>query len=237
MKNLRATHLENAVSQAYTDAGGYDIRNACDQYGRGILHLCDPYVKVKIDGDEALTTDPKEDNQKYNVGRFVMSKLIQKNSTIIEIEVLDSNDDPKYPHERILWTSGTVDSFIKEPIRCTTPGNAGGTFVSANCLEIDVVWQDKREKTQPEISEHENVSQRRRNPTDQSENTNNHAPAHRRGQDNSKNRKDTRKNSDRNRNRNNSARNGVQNSSTKNRPNTRNNTPGRNRSNNRRNRA
>lgn len=216
--------------------GTYDTENSCDSYGRGITRKCDPYVKVKIDGDNVLTTDFKEDTQEYNVGRFVMSKLIQRNSTIIEIEVLDHNGNENYAHERLLGTSGTVDSFIKKPIRCTKPGNALGTFVSANCLEIDVIWQDQRDETQPETSEHENVNHRPRNPTDQTENTKNHRPAHRREQNNDKDRKSTPKNSaqnrNRNRNQNNSARNGVQNASTK----SRSNAPGRNRS-NRKNRA
>lgn len=235
MKNLKATHLRESVSEIYTSRGVSEAVNNCDKSWADSDQLCDPFVRVKIgesfdNNTEVLTTEAKEDTQMYNVGRLVMSDLIQKNLSYIEIEVLDKNENGN--HDSLVWTSGTVDSFIKTPIRCSNSAQIRKKFIPGNCIEIDVVWQDKREKTEPETSERENVNHRRRNPMDQSEKTTNQRPAHRRKQDNDKDRKNPRKN----RNRNNSARSGVPKTSTKNRSNTRNNTSGRNKS-NRKNRA
>lgn len=115
-----------------------------------------------------MTTETKENKQVYDVGRMIMSKLIQKNSTIIEIEVLDNNENGKF--QRLLLTSGTVDSFIQSPTRCSESGIVPYGIVEGNCLEIDVIWQDEREETAPPISERDNNRRRQRQLRNQSKN-------------------------------------------------------------------
>lgn len=161
LKNLNATHLRNAVSTINTFAGPREAVNTCDQSWSDRDQLCDPYVIVKIGesfkkNDVVLTTEAKKDTQKYYVNRFVMSGLIQKNKTYIEIEVLDENGDGK-PPDRLIWTSGTVEQFMRVPYRCSNNAKIRNKFIPGNCIEVDVVWQDQRAETKPQTTEHENI--------------------------------------------------------------------------------
>lgn len=223
MKHLHATHLESAVSHISTFGGVAEALNTCDQSWSDSDQLCDPFVKVKIDGNEVLVTEAKEDTQKYVVGRLIMSELIQKNSTIIEIEVWDENKNGR--HERLLQTSGTVDTFIEKPYQYSKSAWLRKKEILGNIIVVDVIWQDQREETQPVTSERENVNHRRRIPTDQSENMKKHRPADKREQNDAEKRKHIPKKS--------SAKSRPQNSSNKNRS----NTPRKNKSNNRKNKA
>lgn len=122
--------------------------NICDRSRRQGNPMCDPFVIMTIGEDEVLRTIPREDSQIFNVGRTITSDKIQKNSTIIKIEVWDFDGTDKKP-ELILMTNGTVDSFLHEAIRCTEGGKANGfgkklKEVRPNCLEVDVLWQDER---------------------------------------------------------------------------------------------
>lgn len=101
-----------------------------------------------------LTTEAKKDTQKYYVDRFVMSGLIQKNKTYIEIEVLDENEDGK-PPDRLVWTSGTVEQFIRAPYRCSNNAKIRKKVIPGNCIEVDIVWQDQRDETKPQTTDHE----------------------------------------------------------------------------------
>lgn len=123
--------------------------NSCDLERRSIL--CDPFVKVLIDGKEVLKTNPREETQIYYVGRTITSKKIQKNLTLIEIEVWDYNGEDSKP-DLILRANGTVETFMQEPVRCTEGGKIDNGFskkdIPPNCIEVDVVWQDAREEEQ-----------------------------------------------------------------------------------------
>lgn len=156
MKKLQALHLEKPTTDDVSSAGimliQHTAENLCDLHEKGKTYtLCDPFVKMLIDGREVLTTIPREDEQVFNVGRTITSKRIQKNSTIIQIEVLDDGGKSKGP-QLILKKSGTVETFMQKPIQCTE----GATFKNAlgreqtvlpNCIEVDVVWQDERDGT------------------------------------------------------------------------------------------
>lgn len=139
LKNFRGTHLEEA-----TMAKNYMI-NHCDA-GSSTISKCDPFVRMKIGGENVLTTDPQYNTENYNVGRTVVSKLIEKNSTIIEIEVLDvplasALQEPQL----MLKKTGTVESFMQTPIQCTKGGKTAlGISIAGNCLEIDIIWEDVR---------------------------------------------------------------------------------------------
>lgn len=152
MKNLNATHLEEAVVKKNVGIyvqSPFDLINYCDDDGLekdGIE--CDPFIKVYIDKKKVLTTHVNDNTQHFNVGRSVTAKIEQRNSTLIEIVVMDR--DVVIANETILRTNGTVDTFMQKPIRCSEPGTFNNRPVHPNCLEIDILWQDERTIPEPE---------------------------------------------------------------------------------------
>lgn len=155
LKKLNATHLEEAVvKEQDTGVYGYGSRektslNRCDVSGLNLKgQKCDPFVRVYVDKKEILTTLMNVETEHFNVNRSVTSKKIQKNSTLIEIVVLD--DDEKREPQIIMKASGTVDKFLQKPIHCSEPGSLEGKYIPPNCLEIDILWHDERDALKPE---------------------------------------------------------------------------------------
>lgn len=109
---------------------------------------CDPYVKVYVGGEEVLKTATADGKNDYNVDRIYHTKKIKK-STIIAIEVWE-DDSKKGEHRNegnsqpILWTNGTVESFMQNPTCCTDDLVVGKIHYGKNCIEVDIIWQDER---------------------------------------------------------------------------------------------
>lgn len=109
-------------------------------------------IKVYIDEKQkepTINIDKPSEFPIENLGRSFISDRIQKNSTIIRIEVTDGDNKP------ILMTNGTVDSFLEDPQRCSPYFEKGPQYGSVagfgpNCLVIDIFWEDEIEKFEPE---------------------------------------------------------------------------------------
>lgn len=89
----------------------------------------------------------------YNIDRYYYTPEIIKKSTIIKVEVLEDDGENKKADnpEKLLTKSGTVESFMQEPIRCTEPMHIvrafhGTQILPPNCIEVDIIWQDERKK-------------------------------------------------------------------------------------------
>lgn len=121
-----------------------------------LFDACDPYVKITVDGKNVLTTETAFGTTDYNVNEnYYTPNMIKKNTTIT-IEVLDDDtDDGKDRNadnsEPMLLASGTVESFMQEPIRCiksrvVEKSSLGGEeTLPPTCIEVDIIWQDHRE--------------------------------------------------------------------------------------------
>lgn len=89
-------------------------------------------------------TETKNNTRSYDVGFTMTTELIQKNSTLIKIEVFDSDSWKKQDTKtdgQILDANGTVDNFMKYPHRCG---------YSYNCIEVDIIWLNEREEENTE---------------------------------------------------------------------------------------
>lgn len=99
--------------------------------------ICDPYVKVFINGEPTKITQYREDTCCYDVGETYISKNISK-SSVVKIEVWDSDTGED---DLVLTTNGTIDSFLQNGFR-----NLRFHF-SENYIATAAFWEDDYKKS------------------------------------------------------------------------------------------
>lgn len=86
-------------------------------------------------------TEIQNGTPEYDVRFTTVTGLIQRNSTPIKIQVYDSDSsthEPDNGDDTVIDVSKTVDGFMKDPKAC-------GRKNFYNCVEVDIVWLDKRD--------------------------------------------------------------------------------------------
>lgn len=123
LKNIRAFGL--------VDGSSCDVSAAS---------VCDPYVKLFINGEKVIQTQARDDICCFDANVTYQSTKISKTSTI-KIELWD--DDSGFfgnPDDLILESAGSVEAFVKTPIR-------DGAVIDShqNLIETTSFWQDEME--------------------------------------------------------------------------------------------
>lgn len=155
LKKLQAFHRADAVYDNEIDG--------CQQ--RGKAGPCNPFVAVFLHENKKrkliLKTDTRFGTAEYNVDRWVRTKKITKSDTITVQIWHDRTKHHEYDPDRdvlnhpILSETGTIQSFIEKPRRCSKPGiikhqikaifsDNTDEHVPPNCIEVDIIWQDER---------------------------------------------------------------------------------------------
>lgn len=107
---------------------------------------CDPFVRMFVDGENVLETVTKSGTEDFDIDETYFTPNAINKTAIIKIEVMDEDSEKRddNPH-KMLTTIGTVEEFMQKPVRCSDTVKFEGNVYYGNCIEVEIIWQDKRD--------------------------------------------------------------------------------------------
>ena len=110
--------------------------------------VCDPYVKLFIDGKWIHDTSSEDDITTYNVDYQYVSEKIKKSSEI-KIQIWDKDWTTLWGSDELIFeTIGDVNSFLNEPYRGGQLFESINSFLTIqNSINTYSFWEDEYEKT------------------------------------------------------------------------------------------
>lgn len=99
-----------------------------------------------VDGENVLETVTKSGIEDFDIDETYFTPDAINKTAIIKIEVMDEDSEERddNPH-KMLTTIGTVEEFMQKPVRCTETVKVDASVYYGNCIEVEIIWQDKRD--------------------------------------------------------------------------------------------